>query len=67
MKFKTKKSAAKRVKVTANGFLKTRRANKSHLLAHKSSKRKRRLGQARILKGTIANNLKKMLGGLNWG
>ncbi len=40
MKLKTKKSAAKRVKVTASGLLKVRRANKSHLLSHKSSKRK---------------------------
>lgn len=65
MKLKTKKSAAKRVKITANGLLKTRKANKRHLLAHKSAKRKRHLGKPRILEGTIAKNLKIMLGGLN--
>jgi large subunit ribosomal protein L35 len=65
MKLKTKKSAAKRVKITASGLLKTRKANKSHLLAHKSSKRKRHLGKPRIIEGGMAKNLKIMLGGLN--
>ncbi len=65
MRLKTKKSAAKRIKLTANGLIKTRKANKSHLLAHKSTKRKRHLGKSRIIKGTIAKNLKMMLGGLN--
>jgi len=66
MKLKTKKSAAKRVKITASGLLKTRKANKSHLLAHKSAKRKRHLGKPRIIEGGMAKNLKIMLGGLNW-
>ncbi len=65
MRLKTKKSAAKRIKLTANGLLKTRKSNKSHLLAHKSTKRKRHLGKSRIIKGAIAKNLKMMLGGLN--
>ncbi|OSS41931.1 hypothetical protein DESAMIL20_1484 [Desulfurella amilsii] len=65
MKLKTKKSAAKRVKITARGLLKARKANKSHLLAHKSTKRKRCLGKSRIIEGGMARNLKIMLGGLN--
>ncbi|MGB9755637.1 MAG: 50S ribosomal protein L35 [Desulfurella sp.] len=65
MKLKTKRSAAKRIKLTTNGLLKTRKANKSHLLAHKSTKRKRHLGKSRIIEGNIAKNLKIMLGGLN--
>lgn len=65
MKLKTKRSAAKRIKFTANGLLKTRKAGHSHLLAHKSTKRKRRLSKSRIVKDAMAKNLKIMLGGLN--
>lgn len=65
MKLKTKRSAAKRIKLTTNGLLKTRKAGHSHLLAHKSKKRKRHLGTPRIIEGAMAKNLKIMLGGLN--
>lgn len=65
MKLKTKRSAAKRVKVTASGLIKTRKANHSHLLSNKSTKRKRSLRKARILKGGNYKNIKIMLGGLN--
>lgn len=42
-KMKTHRSGAKRYKVTANGKILRRQAGKSHLLCHKSSKRKAHL------------------------
>jgi large subunit ribosomal protein L35 len=42
-KAKTRKSAAKRFKITGSGKILHRRAGRSHLLAKKSSARKRRL------------------------
>ena len=44
-KIRTRKSAAKRVRVTGTGKVMLRHANKSHLLTYKSAKRKRRLAQ----------------------
>jgi len=44
-KMKTHRAGAKRYKVSANGKIMRRQAGKSHLLQHKSSKRKRRLGK----------------------
>ena len=51
-KMKTHKGAKKRFKVTGTGKVKRLRANKSHILTKKDSKRKRRLRQAT----TIATN-----------
>ncbi len=45
-KMKTNRGAAKRIRKTARGKLKRMRANKSHILTKKSTKRKRRLRQA---------------------
>lgn len=45
VKMKTKRSAAKRYKLTASGKLLRRRAYKSHILTKKTRKRKRRLGK----------------------
>ena len=42
-KMKTDRGAAKRVKVTGTGRLRRLQQNRSHLLEHKSSARKRRL------------------------
>ncbi len=42
-KMKTKKAVAKRIRVTATGHLKYKRAGMRHLLAHKRAKRKRQL------------------------
>lgn len=44
-KQKTRKSCAKRVKITGTGKYMRNRANNRHILTKKSSKRKRRLGQ----------------------
>jgi large subunit ribosomal protein L35 len=48
-KMRTKRSAAKRLKVTASGKLKRRSGWKSHLLEGKSPKRRRRLRQASLV------------------
>lgn len=42
-KMKTKKAVAKRFRITATGRIKFKRPGMRHLLAHKRSKRKRRL------------------------
>jgi large subunit ribosomal protein L35 len=42
-KMKTKRSAAKRFKISANGKVMRRKAYKSHILTKKSTKRKRNL------------------------
>lgn len=44
-KMKTKRSAAKRFKLTGSGKLMRRKAFKSHILTKKSRKRKRRLSE----------------------
>ncbi len=48
-KMKTKRGAAKRLKRTASGKLRRKRAYRSHILTKKSSKRKRRLRQATLV------------------
>jgi len=58
---KTKKSVAKRFKISGTGKLMHRSPGTRHLLAHKSSKRKRRLGQSKALAYGHAYELKKCL------
>ncbi len=61
--FKTKKSILKRFKITGTGKLKIKRQNnRSHLLAHKSSKRKRHLKHQNMLGATHTRRIKKMIG-----
>ena len=61
--FKTKKSVMKRFKVTGTGKLKIRKqASRSHLLAHKSSKRKRQLKRQPIYQSANAYKMKRMMG-----
>ena len=48
-KMKTKRAAAKRLKVTATGKLKRRSGWKSHLLEGKEPKRRRRLRKAHLI------------------
>jgi large subunit ribosomal protein L35 len=45
-KMKTHKGASKRLKMTASGRLKRKKANHSHILTKKDRKRKRRLRHA---------------------
>ncbi len=54
---KTKKAAMKRFKITATGKVMFRGAGKRHLLGHKSSRRKRRLGGAKLVSETHAHHI----------
>ena len=60
-KLKTKRSAAKRFKVTGTGKLMKMKANKNHILNKKTTKRKRRLRKAVEVDQTNAKMMKRML------
>ncbi len=60
-KVKTKKSAAKRFKVTGTGKLKRMKAYKSHILTKKTAKRKRNLRHATITDSTNVKAMKKIM------
>jgi large subunit ribosomal protein L35 len=60
-KLKTKKSAAKRIKVTASGKLKRYKAFHSHILTKKSPKRKRNLRKSTLVSPVDAKNIKKLI------
>ena len=59
-KLKTKKAAAKRFKVTGTGKLKKFKANKSHILTKKTTKRKRNLRKPNMTDKTNAKVMKKI-------
>lgn len=61
-KVKTKKSAAKRFKVTASGKLMRRRSFTGHLSTKRSKKTKRKLARSVEFKGSFAKKLKKVMG-----
>ena len=58
---KTKKSVAKRFKVSAKGKLIYRSPGTRHIASTKSSKQKRRLGRAKALSETHTPPLKRCL------
>lgn len=60
-KQKTHKGAQKRFKVTANKKVVHKKANKSHILTKKSSKRKRLLGQKAVVSHADRKAVKAML------
>lgn len=60
-KLKTKRSAAKRFKVTGTGKLMKMKANKNHILNKKTTKRKRRLRKAVEVDQTNVKMMKHML------
>ena len=60
-KLKTRKAAAKRFKATGSGKFLRRRAFRSHLLDHKSPKRKRYLGTMAVVDERDADNVSAML------
>ena len=60
-KTKTRKSAAKRYKVTGTGKIKYSKQGRRHILTKKSSKRKRRLGQRGTLSAVEVKRAKKLL------
>ncbi len=61
-KLKTNRGAAKRFKITGSGKVMRVRANKSHILTKKSSKRKRRLRQQTLVAKSDMVRVKRMLG-----
>ena len=61
-KLKTRKGAAKRIKVSGTGKLLHRRASGRHFLSKKSGSRKRRFGADYELTGKAAKNMERMLG-----
>ena len=58
---KTKKSVAKRFKITASGKVLGSHAGKRHLLASKNPKRRRRLGKASVVSSTDAYRITQNL------
>ena len=60
-KMKTKRSAAKRFKVTGTGKLKRNKAYKRHILTKKSPKTKRNLRKATTVDVTNVKNMKQIL------
>lgn len=62
-KMKTHRGAAKRLKKTASGKLKRKRANKSHILTKKSPKRKRNLRETTLVDKTDEKRIGRLLGG----
>jgi large subunit ribosomal protein L35 len=62
-KMKSHKGAAKRFKTTPNGKIRRRRANASHLLEGKTSKRKRRLRRPdALVSDNDSKRIRRMLG-----
>lgn len=60
-KMKTKRAAAKRLKVTASGLIKRVKPYKSHILTSKSRKRKRNLRKSAILAPCDAKRVKELI------
>jgi large subunit ribosomal protein L35 len=60
-KMKTHRGAAKRLKTTGSGRLKRHRANKSHILTKKTTKRKRRLRKPTLVAKSDESRLKRLL------
>ena len=61
-KIKTRKAVAKRFKITGSGKVKRSMAGKSHLLSHKSAKRRRNLRGRTTAAKSDQNRIKRMLG-----
>ena len=61
-KLKTRKGISKRIRVTRNGKLIRRHAWKSHLLEHKSAKRKRAFRSPQLLDPADAKQVRRALG-----
>jgi len=60
-KMKTRRSAAKRFKLTGSGKIKRNKAYFAHILTKKSPKRKRNLGQTGIVDANDEKRIKKMI------
>ena len=60
-KMKTHRGAAKRLKSTGTGRLKRHKANKSHILTKKTTKRKRGLRKPALVSKADEKRLKRLL------
>ncbi|PIP13722.1 MAG: 50S ribosomal protein L35 [bacterium (Candidatus Stahlbacteria) CG23_combo_of_CG06-09_8_20_14_all_34_7] len=60
-KRKTKKTAAKRFKITGTGKVKRSKAYKSHILTTKTHKRKRNLRKAGLVSNAESKTVKALL------
>ena len=60
-KLKTKKSMAKRVKITKKGKIKRSKAGRGHILTKKSRKRKRHLRKQGMVNRADKSTVKKLL------
>ena len=60
-KMKSHRGAAKRFKKTGSGKLRRRKAYASHLLGHKSSKRKRKLRKGTLVSAADQPRLRALL------
>ncbi|MBU0671138.1 MAG: bL35 family ribosomal protein [Patescibacteria group bacterium] len=60
-KLKTRKTISKRVKVTKNGKLKTRKAGQDHFNARESGKKTRNKRRDGNVSKTIARNVKRAI------
>ncbi|MGH9023670.1 MAG: 50S ribosomal protein L35 [Acidimicrobiia bacterium] len=61
-KIKTHRGAAKRFRLTGTGKIRRRKANRSHLLEKKASKRTRRLGRGAEVTGGQRKTVMRLLG-----
>jgi len=61
-KQKTHKGLSKRVKITATGKVRHKRAGGGHLMSGKNAKRRRRVGSSSIITGAMAKTIKIELG-----
>lgn len=60
-KLKTRKSVAKRFRLTKSGKIKRGKAGRRHLLGGKTSKRKRQLSKSGLVSSVEADTIKRML------
>ncbi len=60
-KQKTHKGLAKRVKVTARGKIKVKKAGAGHLMSGKDAKRRRRINSAATVAKCFENKVRKVL------
>lgn len=60
-KLKTKKGAAKRIRLTKSGKIKVKKANLRHILTSKSPKRKRQLRKHAYVAGADQEKIYKIL------
>ncbi len=61
-KFKTHKGLKKRVRITASGKIKVKRAGKGHLLSNKSGERLRRMERPLYIAPQFERSVKRALG-----